>query len=83
MCSYILNRPPFDRCCCITVRCFFAIGAFEVEDFTLFADQGAFHVVNPEDLRREIKSLLGVAAYGLLPWRGGATLFRFIWRKCC
>ena len=45
--------------------------------------QGAFHVVNPEDLRREIKSLLGVAAYGLLPWRGGATLFRFIWRKCC
>ena len=39
--------------------------------------QGAFHVLNPEDLRREIKSLLGVAAYGLLPWCGGATLFRY------
>ena len=42
--------------------------------FVLF-HQGAFHVVNPEDLRREIKLLLGVAAYSLLPWRGGATLF--------
>ena len=31
--------------------------------------QGAFHVVNPEDLRREIEFelLLGVAAYSLLP----------------
>ena len=44
--------------------------------------QGAFHVVNPEDLRREIKLLFGVAAYSLLPWRGGATLFCFTRRKC-
>ena len=44
--------------------------------------QGAFHVVNPEDLRREIELLLGVAAYSLLPWRGGATLFCFTRRKC-
>ena len=44
--------------------------------------QGAFHVVNPEDLRREIESLLGVAAYSLLPWRGGATIFCFTRRKC-
>ena len=44
--------------------------------------QGAFHVVNPEDLRREIELLLGVAAYSLLPWRGGATLFWFIRRNC-
>ena len=44
--------------------------------------QGAFHVVNAEDLRREIESLLGVAAYSLLPWRGGATLFCFTRRKC-
>lgn len=29
----------------------------------MFIIQGAFHVVNPEDLRREIKLLLGVAAY--------------------
>ena len=36
--------------------------------------QGAFHVVNREDLRREIELLLGVAAYSLLPLRGGATL---------
>ena len=44
--------------------------------------QGAFHVVNPEDLRREIELLLGVAAYSLLPWRGGATVFCFIRRNC-
>ena len=44
--------------------------------------QGAFHVVNREDLRREIELLLGVAAYSLLPWRGGATLFCFTRRKC-
>ena len=44
--------------------------------------QGAFHVVNPEDLRREIESLLGVAAYSLLPWRAGATIFCFTRRKC-
>ena len=46
------------------------------------ACQGAFHVVNREDLRREIELLLGVAAYSLLPWRGGATLFCFTRRKC-
>ena len=45
-------------------------------------DQGAFHVVNREDLQREIELLLGVAAYSLLPWRGGATLFCFTQRKC-
>ena len=45
-------------------------------------NQGAFHVVNPEDLRREIESLIGVAAYSLLPWRGGATIFCFTRRKC-
>ena len=44
--------------------------------------QGAFHVVNPADLRREIELLLGVAAYSLLPWRGGATVFCFIRRNC-
>ena len=44
--------------------------------------QGAFHVVNPEDLRREIELLLGVAAYSLLPWRNGATVFCFIRRNC-
>ena len=44
--------------------------------------QGAFHVVNREDLRREIELLLGVAAYSLRPWRGGATLFCFTRRKC-
>ena len=44
--------------------------------------QGAFHVVNREDLRREIEFLLGVAAYSLLPWRVGATLFCFTRRKC-
>ena len=44
--------------------------------------QGAFHVVNAEDLRREIESLLGVAVYSLLPWRGGATIFCFTRRKC-
>ena len=43
--------------------------------------QGAIHVVNPEDLRREIELLLGVAAYSLLPWRGGTTLFCFTRRK--
>ena len=43
--------------------------------------QGAFHVVNREDLRREIELLLGVAAYSLLPWRGGATLFCFTRRN--
>ena len=44
--------------------------------------QGAFHVVNPADLRREIELLLGVAAYSLLPWCGGATVFCFIRRNC-
>ena len=44
--------------------------------------QGAFHVVNREDLRREIELLLGVAAYSLLPLGGGATLFCFSRRKC-
>ena len=44
--------------------------------------QGAFHAVNSEDLRREIELLLGVAAYSLLPWRGGATLFCSTQRKC-
>ena len=44
--------------------------------------QGAFHVVNREDLRLEIELLLSVAAYSLLSWRGGATLFCFTWRKC-
>ena len=44
--------------------------------------QGAFHVVNREDLRREIELLLGVAAYSLRLWRGGATLFCFTRRKC-
>ena len=44
--------------------------------------QGAFHVVNPEDLRREVELLLGVAAYSLLPWHGGTTLFCFTQRKC-
>ena len=48
----------------------------------LLISQGAFHVVNPEDLRREIELLLGVAAYSLLPWRGGTTLFCFTRRKC-
>ena len=43
--------------------------------------QGAFHVVNPEDLRREIELTLGVAAYSLLPLRGGATLFCFTRRN--
>ena len=43
--------------------------------------QCAFHVVNPEDLRREIELLLGVAAYSLLSLRGGATLFCFTRRK--
>ena len=47
----------------------------------LDVSQGAFHVVNPEDLRREIELLLGVAAYSLLPWRGGTTLFCFTRRK--
>ena len=46
------------------------------------ATQGAFHVVNREDLRREIELLLGIAAYSLLPWRGGTTLFCFTRRKC-
>ena len=46
------------------------------------ANQGAFHVVNPEDLRHEIELFLGVAAYSLLPWRGGATVFCFIRRNC-
>ena len=32
-------------------------------------------------LRREIELLLGVGAYSLLPWRGGATLFCFTWRN--
>ena len=45
-------------------------------------DQCAFHVVNREDLRREIELLLGVAAYSLLLLRGGATLFCFTRRKC-
>ena len=44
--------------------------------------QGAFHVVNREDLMREIELLLGVEAYSLRPWRGGATLFCFTRRKC-
>ena len=34
------------------------------------------HSMYPEDLRREIDLFLGVAAYSLLSWRGGA------WRKC-
>ena len=45
-------------------------------------DQGAFHAVNPEDLQREIELLLGIAAYSLLPWCGGANLFCFTRRKC-
>ena len=49
---------------------------------TVLLTQGAFHVVNCEDLRREIELLLGVAVYGLVPWRGGATLFCFTQRKC-
>ena len=46
--------------------------------------QAAFHVVNREDLRREIELelLLGVAANSLRPWRGGATLLCFTRRKC-
>ena len=44
--------------------------------------QCAFHVVNPEDLRREIELLLGVAAYSLLPWLGSATVFCLIRRNC-
>ena len=40
--------------------------------------QGAFHVVNPQNLQREIELILGVATYILLPWRGGATLFCFL-----
>ena len=44
--------------------------------------QCAFHVVNPEDLRRESELRLGVAAYSLLPLGGGATLFCFSRRKC-
>ena len=42
----------------------------------------SMYIVNPEDLRREIELLLGVAAYSLLPWRRGATLFCFTRRKC-
>ena len=30
----------------------------------------------------EIELLLGIAAYSLLPWRGGATLFCFTRCKC-
>ena len=44
--------------------------------------QDAFHVVDPEDLWREIELLLCVAAYSLLPWRGCATLFCFTRHKC-
>ena len=44
--------------------------------------QGAFHVVNSEDLRHEIELLLGIAAYSLLPLHGGATLFCFTRHKC-
>ena len=47
----------------------------------LTACQGAFHVVNPEDLRREIELLLGVAAYSLLYRCVGATLFCFTRRN--
>ena len=50
-------------------------------NFRQEGNQGAFHVVNPEDLRREIELTLGVAAYSLLPLRGGATLFCFTRRN--
>ena len=50
--------------------------------YTRLLSQGAFHVVNREDLRREIELLLSVAAYSLLPFRGGATIFCFTRRKC-
>ena len=42
-------------------------------------------VLNPEDLQHEVKLVLGVAAYGLLPLHTGATLFRLnkwrIWQQ--
>ena len=44
--------------------------------------QGAFHVVNLKDLWCEIELLLGMEAYTLLPWRGGATIFCFTRCKC-
>ena len=55
-----------------------------MQNYKMFigTSQGAFHVVNREDLRREIELLLGVEAYSLRPWRGGATLFCFTRRKC-
>ena len=53
-----------------------AMNAYSVG--TVYTAQGAFHVANPEDIRCEIELLLAVAAYNLLPWRGGATLFCFM-----
>ena len=40
-----------------------------VSHFHSMQTQGAFHVANPEDLRRRVRMLLGVAAYDLLSWR--------------
>ena len=45
-------------------------------------DQDALHAVNPEDLLHKIELLLGIAAYSLLPWFGGAIIFCFTLCKC-
>ena len=70
-------------CCCYPVAKDFLESTNRIRDIgSWIYCQGAFHVVNREDLRREIELLLGVAAYSLRPWRGGATLFCFTRRKC-